>query len=160
MRTSSARQLEIPGLSATEAFSGAGGETASVTADSPTEATVTAFTPLSAPSAALYGSAYAITSRLLARLNTTTVKKEEYEDLLKERQKLLDKKFSGSMTPLEENRLEYVRWSLDRIQDVTSGPSLDALEAIVSGYEKFLNDMRHFEGQLHGAAGTSKKRGR
>src|SRR6266478_6265860 len=124
MRTSSARQPEIPGLIATETFSGVGGETASVTATPPTEATVTAFTPLSAPSAALYGSAYAITSRLLARLNTTTVKKREYDALLKERQKLIDKKFAGSMTSQDENRLEYVRWSLDRIQDVTAGPSL------------------------------------
>jgi hypothetical protein len=119
---------------------------------------VTTFTPLSGPSPNIYGSAYAATSRLLARLNTRLVKKEEVEDLLRERQALLDKKFNGTITRSDENRLEYVRWSLGRIQDASSGPSLDALENIVEGYERFLSGMRDFERQLVSAGGVNKRR--
>jgi hypothetical protein len=120
--------------------------------------TVTTFTPLSSPTPNVYGSAYAATSRLLARLNTTMVKREEVESLLRERQALLDKKFDGTMTRSDENRLEYVRWSLGRIQDARSGPSLDALENIVEGYERFLSDMRNFERQLVNAVEVNKRR--
>lgn len=47
--------------------------------------------------------------------------------LLDERQALLDKKFDGTITKSELNRLEYVRWSLDRIEDARYGENLDAL---------------------------------
>jgi len=40
----------------------------------------------------------------------------EQQQLLDERQTLLDKKFDGSITRQEANRLEYVRWTLDRIE--------------------------------------------
>jgi hypothetical protein len=124
------------------------------------DGTGTTFTPLNAPSLITYGSAYAVTSRLLGRLNTTTVKKEEMENLLNERQALLDKKFDGTMTRKDENRLEYVRWSLGRIQDARSGPSLDALESVVGTYEGFLAGMRNFESQLNDAVKTHRENNR
>jgi hypothetical protein len=125
---------------------------------SSTGGTVAISTPLSAPSLSAYGSAYAATSRLLGRLNTTTVKKEEMEKLLVERQALLDKKFDGTMTRRDENRLEYVRWSLDRIQDAKSGRSLDALESMVAGYEGFLAEMRRFDSELKDAVQVHRER--
>jgi len=42
---------------------------------------------------------------------------------------VLDKKFAEIITRKEENRLEYVRWSLDRIEDAKYGQSLELLEA-------------------------------
>ena len=65
-----------------------------------------------------------------------------------ERQELLDKKFLGSITRRELNRLEYVRWSLDRIEDAIHGPALDVLEDSVSMYEQFLSEVRGLEVQL------------
>jgi hypothetical protein len=159
MRTSSARQqLDFPGLNTTDALSGAGRLPEFVGDGEPSmEASVGTFSPLSAPSAGVYGAAYAVTSRLLGRLNTTMVKPEEFESLLRERQNLLDKKFDGTMTRQDENRLEYVRWSLDRIQDAKSGPALDALEHVVGVYERFLSDMDNFANQLNEAATRGNK---
>ena len=37
--------------------------------------------------------------------------------LLRERQELLDKKFSGELTYAESTRLAWVRWQLDRLED-------------------------------------------
>jgi hypothetical protein len=158
MRTSSARQIELPGLSITDTLAEGGSRQSEFITGGkpPIDAAVTTFMPLSAPSGG-YGSAYAVNSRLLGRLNTTMVKPAEYEGLLKERQALLDKKFDGTMTRVDENRLEYVRWSLGRIQDARSGPALDALESMVAGYQQFLGDMRNFEQQLRDATQPSKK---
>ena len=50
---------------------------------------------------------------------------------------LLDKKFDGHITRKELNRLEYVRWSLDRIEDAKHGETLDILEMAISRYEQF-----------------------
>jgi hypothetical protein len=161
MRTSSALQLEIPGLG-TETVQETQQTDFLTSGDSqpPMANTATTFSPLSAPSLITYASAYAATSRLLGRLNTTMVKKEEMENLLNERQALLDKKFDGTMTRRDENRLEYVRWSLGRIQDARSGPSLDALESMVGTYEGFLAGMRNFESQLNDAVKTHKENNR
>jgi hypothetical protein len=161
MRTSSALQPEIPGLG-TERVQEPRQTDFLTSADSEPsmDGTGTTFTPLNAPSLITYGSAYAVTSRLLGRLNTTTVKKEEMENLLNERQALLDKKFDGTMTRKDENRLEYVRWSLGRIQDARSGPSLDALESVVGTYEGFLAGMRNFESQLNDAVKTHRENNR
>jgi hypothetical protein len=156
MRTSSAQQLEFPGFTTLTAEET--GQSDFVVARQSGSGTVTTFTPLSAPSPNVYGSAYAATSRLLARLNTSIVKKEEIEGLLQERQALLDKKFNGTMSRYDENRLEYVRWSLGRIQDVRSGPSLDALENIVEGYERLLSGMSDFQRQLDSAVKVDKRR--
>jgi hypothetical protein len=67
---------------------------------------------LRAPNFGELGSIYAIAARRAGRLNATKITPEEREALLRERQELLDKKFSQSITRRESNRLEYVRWSL------------------------------------------------
>jgi hypothetical protein len=61
---------------------------------------------------------------------------------------LLDKKLGETITRKEENRLEYVRWSLDRIEDAKYGHTLDALEDRVRSYEMLLSDIRNLQNQL------------
>jgi hypothetical protein len=94
---------------------------------------------------------YAVTSRMAGRLNAASISEDERQSLLRERQALLDKKFAGQMTRQESNRLEYVRWSLDRIEDARHGWVLDALEGSVEGYERFLSDLHSLREQLEAA---------
>jgi hypothetical protein len=95
----------------------------------------------SIPTFAGYGDVYAIESRRAGRLNAATASEQEYQSLLRERQRLLDKKLNETISPRESNRLEYVRWSLDRIEDARSGEALDLLENLVSQYEQFRRDV-------------------
>lgn len=92
---------------------------------------------LKAPDFGDLGSIYAITARLAGRLNASQITPEEHEAYLRERQTLLDKKFAGDVTRKELNRLEYVRWNLDRIEDAKYGETLDILETAISRYEQF-----------------------
>ena len=152
MRTSSAPEPETAKFGI-EAAGWASQAAFSTSADSdpstgPLQAGGAAF---SSPNLTAYGSAYAVAARALARLNARTVKQEELQNLLSERKALLDKKFDGTITRKDENRLEYVRWSLGRVQDAKSGNSLDALESIVGAYEQFMSGMRKFEGELSDA---------
>ena len=158
MRTSSAR-LEIAETESIPETRQAGFLTSPSGQPSMGGATVTTFTPLSAPSLNTFGSEYAPSFRRLERLNTTrTVNQQELDRLLRERQALLDKKFDGTMNRKDEIRLEYVRWSLDRIHDAKSGPTLDALENIVDRYERFMSEMRIFERQLIDAVEANKRK--
>lgn len=115
---------------------------------------------LSAPSVAAYGGAYADAARALARLNATTVKEDEESALHIERAALLDKKFAKTITHQEENRLEYVRWCLGRIEDAKNGPSLDALERMVGAYEGFLGGMQKFGQELNDAVAGQRESSR
>src|SRR5579871_6879989 len=54
-------------------------------------------------------------SRQAGRLNAASITSSEFNDLLKERELLLDKKFSDTLSQSDSNRLAYVNWSLDRI---------------------------------------------
>lgn len=83
----------------------------------------------------------AMSAKVAGRINASKISPKEQEALLGERQKLLDRQFAGTMTRQESNRLEYVRWTLDRIADATNGESLDLLEAAVAQYEKFAGDL-------------------
>ncbi|KQY12626.1 hypothetical protein ASD31_15460 [Rhizobium sp. Root482] len=94
-------------------------------------------------------SAYAAGAKAAARLNATTATAKEEEDLLSERQRLLDRLFSGEITTEEKNRLDYVRWSLDRIEDARHGATLDALEIQADAYESFVVEVNKFYEQLN-----------
>ncbi|MDP9561397.1 UNVERIFIED_ORG: hypothetical protein J2740_002604 [Rhizobium nepotum] len=94
-------------------------------------------------------SAYAVTSKIAGRLNASAVSEEEHKKLLAERAALLDKKFAGAMTRHEENRLSYVRWSLDRIEDAKYGQALDLLEEHASHYKNLVSEVNRFTEQLH-----------
>ena len=91
---------------------------------------------------------YAVTARMAGRLNAANVSQKEHKQLLDERQTLLDKKFEGTITRREENRLQYVRWSLDRIEDAKYGHTLDVLEGRVREYEQFLSGVNSLRSQL------------
>lgn len=103
---------------------------------------------VSFPEFRTYSGTFAQTHREAARLNALSVSDEEWEKLLKERQQLLNKVLDKTITIKESNRLEYVRWSLDRIEDARHGGALDQLEERISRYEKFLDDLDDFKKQL------------
>jgi hypothetical protein len=92
--------------------------------------------------------AYAATARRAGRINAGSVSDEEFQNLLDERQALLDRKLDKSISRKEEIRLQYVQWSLDRIEDAKYGEHLDALENWVGKYEEFLSEMHQLREQL------------
>jgi hypothetical protein len=87
-------------------------------------------------------------AKLAGRLNAARVSEREHRELFDERKQLLLKKFAGDITPRELSRLEYVRWSLDRIEDAKHGYELDELEAQVTKFEQFVSEIRHLEHEL------------
>ena len=139
MKKSSAAILESHLEPTTMAFrsdsSGTAEREASSESDDPTTRAAEALALLRAPDFGELGSIYAITARLAGRLNARKITEQERDALLRERQELLDKTFSQTITRRESNRLEYVRWSLDRIEDAEHGDTLDAIELAISRYE-------------------------
>lgn len=92
---------------------------------------------------------HAQAARIAGRVNASGISESEHKALLRERQQLLDKQFAETITPKELNRLAYVRWSLDRIEDAKYGHTLDFLEGSVSRYEQLLSDLHKLGEQLH-----------
>jgi hypothetical protein len=138
MRSSSARQLEFDYSDTPDVLSAA----PAAPADAGTSA------PFRVPHLGVTDQVYAAMARSAGRVNAANVSEEEHNLLLRERQTLLDKQFAGTITRKEQNRLEYVRWSLDRIEDAKHGQTLDVLEDLVQRYEQFLSQMRNIEMQL------------
>jgi len=93
-------------------------------------------------------SVYATTARIAGRINAANIPEEEYQELLAERQELLTKKFDETLTRKESNRLDYVRWSLDRIEDARHGQTLDLLEDAIRQYENLGRDIDRLLNQL------------
>jgi hypothetical protein len=91
-------------------------------------------------------------TRRAARLNASKASDEEVASLLAERQQLLDKYFAGTITKGESTRLEYVRWSLDRIEDARHGAALDTLESHVARFEDLAEQLDALREQLGRAA--------
>ncbi|WP_316169437.1 hypothetical protein [Bradyrhizobium sp. SZCCHNRI1058] len=87
-------------------------------------------------------------SRRAGRLNAAAISEQEIGELLAERAALLQKKYTCQLTRQETNRLEYVRWSLDRIDDARNGLSLDKLDRAVSDYENFLDEVKSLQSQI------------
>ena len=83
--------------------------------------------------------------RLAARLNATRITEKEHSSLIQERANLLNKRFSDGLTKGEETRLEYVRWSLDRIEDAKHGSALDSLEGAVMRYQEALKELQDLQ---------------
>jgi hypothetical protein len=90
----------------------------------------------------------AVAARIAGRRNAQLVSETEHNALLLERQLLLDKHFAGTITKRERNRLEYVRWQLDRIEDAVYGDATDFLEGAIEKYERLSKDMRDLTEQL------------
>jgi hypothetical protein len=115
-------------------------------------------TPLQIPNFGTYSEVYAVTSRMAGRLNAAGVSEQEHNGLLQERQALLDKKLGGTISRRETNRLELVRWSLDRIEDARTGQALDVLEATISRYERLMSELQNLEQQLREQAHPRRNR--
>jgi hypothetical protein len=92
-----------------------------------------------------YTGTRAETVRIAGRIAASQVSKAEYQAFLRERQGLLDKLFAKTITRREEIRLEYVRWSLDRIEDAEHGSDLDRIEDSITRYEHFLQELDQFK---------------
>lgn len=106
---------------------------------------------LSFPRLGESASMWAETARIAGRLNAASVSDAEHEALLRERQVLLDKEFAGKISRQEMNRLEYIRWSLDRIEDAKHGKAVDMLEDYVSRYERLLDELHSLQANLQSA---------
>jgi hypothetical protein len=91
-------------------------------------------------------------AKLTARMNASAVTDAEREALLAERASLLDKKFATTMTREESSRLDYVRWSLDRIDDAKHGEALDKLETKIGEIKKLSDELQGLFSKLEGAA--------
>lgn len=102
--------------------------------------------PLSTSPSELTATTYAF--RQAARFNSANVPDAERQALLKERQLLLDKLFDGQITRQQEIRLEYVRWSLDRIEDANHGEYLDLIESHIEHYERWIRELTAFRTEL------------
>ena len=101
---------------------------------------------------------HAQAARIAGRVNASGISETEHKALLSERQQLLDKQFAETISQKELNRLEYVRWSLDRIEDAKYGDTLDSLEGSVSGYEQLLSELRVLSDQLRNYQEPKKKK--
>jgi hypothetical protein len=129
MRYSSARQLEL------DISSGASGP-------QPNEVNSVTSGPAHAfPDFVRYDAAAVAASKLAGRINAARISEAELDDLLQERKRLITKKLNGEINRRESNRLEYVRWTLDRIEDARDGHVLEALENSVVRYEQLANDL-------------------
>lgn len=87
-------------------------------------------------------------SRIAARSNAAQVGEPERRALLKERAELLTRRMLAPLSQEESNRLQYVRWSLDRIDDARHGGELDALQSEISRYREALSDISNLRGVL------------
>lgn len=130
MKYSSARQLAFD-------YSSNGGPQIEIDGIAPSSVA----TPPRPPEITPYDPVYAETSRLAGRINAAAVSETEHKELLREREDLLKKKFDETISRRELNRLEYVRWSLDRIEDAKYGNVLEALDSAVTRYEKILDEL-------------------
>lgn len=109
-------------------------------------------TALAAPQFDNLSGVRAHAARIASRINARSVPQDEIDQLLRTRNKLLDKKLSGTATRQELNRLEYVRWSLDRIEDAQVGDNIDRIEDFVTKYENFLAQIEMFRADLRKVA--------
>lgn len=91
-------------------------------------------------------------ARLTARLNASKVSDAEVKALHEERQQLLDKQLDGTITKRQLARLDYVRWSLDRIEDAKHGATLDELESQIAQFERLSNQLNQLRDDLNRAA--------
>jgi hypothetical protein len=91
-------------------------------------------------------------AKLTARANASKVPDAEVKALYAERQQLVKKQLEGTITDMEKIRLDYVRWSVDRIDDGKHGRSLDQLESHIAEFGKLANQLRQLHEGLSQAA--------
>ena len=144
MRYSSAAQLKFEYETPGSSLDSATADTAGIRSNAGN--TETAQSPL----VRSYDPIYAANARIAGRINAASITEREHQELLKERQNLLTKKFEGTISRQESNRLEYVRWSLDRVEDAKYGHVLEALDSAVARYESILDQLKALGIKLEG----------
>jgi hypothetical protein len=97
-------------------------------------------------------------ARLTGRLNASKVSDVEAKALLEERQQLVSKQLEGAITKRELARLDYVRWSLDRIEDGKHGAVLDELESHIVNFEKIASQLSRLNDDLSRAEKNKRRR--
>jgi hypothetical protein len=112
---------------------------------------------LQTPNFEYSGTLFATGAKMAGRLNAASIPDAEIKSWLAERAALLSKKYEGTITRRETNRLAYVRWSLDRIEDARYGEVLDKLEGFIAAQERLGNDILALRGQLAGMSSAKRK---
>ena len=74
----------------------------------------------------------------------------ERKELLAERESFINRLLEDDLSPREQRRLEFVRWQLDRIDDLELKPQFAQLETIVQEYERFAEDVDYWVNTLAG----------
>ncbi len=99
------------------------------------------------------------TWKAAGRRNASSASEQELQELLAERAALLRKKLKqGKHDGAEEARLQYVRWSLDRIEDARHGHHLDRLQQAVDVYQAELLDLQRLNTLLRSRLPAKGKR--
>jgi hypothetical protein len=145
MKSSSARTLDV----SNDTSINDGDTLSSDLSSSPNQSTLNETGLTNFPQFNSFSAIQSLSIKRAGRLNAASISETEHQALLSERQILLDKKFNGELTRKEANRLEYIRWSLDRIEDAKYGNTLDALEEAISRYENFHEEIKDLEMKLH-----------
>jgi hypothetical protein len=154
MRRFSTNQLSLfDSPSLPTSMAGASVESSDIGASTPSAHSSTTL-DVEFPDFGSYAESRAETARIAGRIAASYVSEEEHQAFLRERQFLLDKVFTKTITREEENRLEYVRWSLDRIEDAKHGGDLDRIEETINRYEHFLQGLDAFKAALTRATKT------
>lgn len=156
MKQSSARQLEPDNTGAATPGTQVGASYAP-SLNGP-DAGTAATDPVSFPDFAHYDAAFAAASKAAARINAASISDAELRELLRQRKRLLTKKLDGDITPRENNRLQYIRWTLDRIEDARDGYILEALESSVARYEQLAEDLTDLYSRLDAKLPSRKTR--
>ena len=150
MRNSSARQLELDydsdsSVAQSSVVDGAAAKSAVATGGA------------DFPDFGRYDAAFAASSKIAGRINAANISDAELRELLRERKRLITKKLEGTITRKESNRLEYVRWTLDRIEDARDWHVLEALESSVIRYERLADDLSDLFANLNAKLPTKKR---
>lgn len=99
-----------------------------------------------------------VAQRIAARINAANIDPKEIAALEKEHRSLVQKKFASDFTKADQRRLNFVRWSLDRIQDARYGHALDKLEQAVELHERMGQNINRLVAELHGASQKGRRR--
>ena len=102
--------------------------------------------------------ARAASARTAGRINASKISDLEHRSFVDERHRLLTKKYETGLTRQEENRLTYVDWSLDRIEDAKHGFHLDLVEAKIQMYESLAQNILALRADLERYAPARRKR--
>jgi hypothetical protein len=71
--------------------------------------------------------------------------------LLEEHRQLVAKEFSTDLTRIDQQRLRWIRWQLDRIEDAEFGQQIDRFRALIKSHRDLGDDIRKLIAKLNTA---------